>query len=129
MEGRHKGADCKEVEKKWQATKEYFLDYKRFTRPFSVNLETAVRGFDIDNIAAQKHMMSPKLSMHVDGRPRKAPTWMVAWVAKTLCCLVDICKLVITFVTMVISLVTMAINKASWTFHGVLHAKVRHALR
>ena len=63
------------------------------------------------------------------GIANRSPTWMVAWVAKTLCCLVDICKLVITFVTMVISLVTMAINKASWTFHGVLHAKVRHALR
>ena len=54
VEGRYKGADHKEVEKKWQATKEYFQDYKRFTRPFSVNLETAIRGFDIDNIAAQK---------------------------------------------------------------------------
>ena len=54
---------------------------------------------------------------------------MIAWVAKTLCCLVDICKLFITFVTMVISAVTMVINKASVTCHGVLHAKVRHALR
>ena len=54
VEGRYKGADYKEVEKKWKATKEYFLDYKRCTRPFSVNLETAIRGFDIDNIAAQK---------------------------------------------------------------------------
>ena len=30
------------------------LDDKRCTRPFSVNLETAIRGFDIDNVAAQK---------------------------------------------------------------------------
>ena len=44
----------KEVEKKWEATKRYFQDYKRFTRPFSVNLGAAIRGFDIDNIAAQQ---------------------------------------------------------------------------
>ena len=61
------------MEKKWQATKEYFLDYERFTRPFSVNLETAIRGFDIDNIAAQKAIDESK-ALHVDGRPRKAPT-------------------------------------------------------
>ena len=42
------------MEKKWEATKRYFQDYKRFTRPFSVNLGAAIRGFDIDNIAAQQ---------------------------------------------------------------------------
>ena len=38
VEGRYKGVDYKEVEKKWEATKKYFQDCKRFTRLFSVNL-------------------------------------------------------------------------------------------
>ena len=52
VEGRYKGVDYEEVEQKWKATKVYLRDYKRCSRSFSVNLETAIPGFDIDNIAA-----------------------------------------------------------------------------
>ncbi len=45
----------------------------RFTRPFSVSLGTAIRGCDIDNIAAQKAVDESKV-FHVVGRPRKPPT-------------------------------------------------------
>ena len=42
VEGRYKGMDYAEVEQKWKTTKLYFRDYKRCTRPFSVNLEVAI---------------------------------------------------------------------------------------
>ena len=45
---------AKEVEQKWKTAKLYFRDYKRCSRPFSIDLEVAIRGFDIDNMAAQK---------------------------------------------------------------------------
>ena len=76
VEGRYKGADYKEVEKKWQATKKYFQDYKRFTRPFSVNLETAIRGFDIDNIAAQKAIDESK-ALHARRWQTKEGTYRI----------------------------------------------------
>ena len=53
-EGKYKGVDFEEVERRWELTKERFQDYKEFTRPFSVNLEATIRGFDIDNMAAQQ---------------------------------------------------------------------------
>ena len=53
-EGKYKGVDFEEVERRWELTKEHFQDYKEFTRPFSVNLEATIRGFDIDNMAAQQ---------------------------------------------------------------------------
>ena len=46
--------DYEEVEQKWKTAKLYFRDYKRCSRPFSIDLEVAIRGFDIDNMAAQK---------------------------------------------------------------------------
>ena len=46
--------DYAEVVQKWKTAKLYFGDHKRCTRPFSVNLEVAIQGFDIDNMAAQK---------------------------------------------------------------------------
>ena len=59
-EGKYTGVDYKEVERKWEVTKEYFQDYKGFTRPFSVNLEATIRGFDIDNMAAQQAIEESK---------------------------------------------------------------------
>ena len=53
MEGRYSGADYEEVEQKWEATKLYFRDYKSCSRPFSIDLAVAIRGFDIGNMAAQ----------------------------------------------------------------------------
>ena len=53
VEGRYSGADYEEVKQKWEATKLYFLDYKICSRPFSIDLAVAIRGFDIDNMAAQ----------------------------------------------------------------------------
>ena len=53
VEGRYSGADYDEVEQKWEATKLYFRDYKSCSRPFSIDLAVAIRGFDIDNMAAQ----------------------------------------------------------------------------
>ena len=60
MEGRYKGADYEEVEQKWKTAKLYFRDYKRCTRPFSLDLEVAIRGFDIDKMAAQKEIDGSK---------------------------------------------------------------------
>ena len=48
------------MERKWEATKKYFQDYKGFTRPFSVNLEATIRGFNIDNMAAQQAIEESK---------------------------------------------------------------------
>ena len=53
VEGRYSGADYEEVKQKWEATKLYFLDYKSCSRPLSIDLAVAIRGFDIDNMAAQ----------------------------------------------------------------------------
>ena len=53
-EGKYKGVNYEEVERKWELTKEHFQGEKRFTRPFIVNLEATIRGFDIDNMAAQQ---------------------------------------------------------------------------
>ncbi len=53
MEGRYSGANYEEAEQKWEATKLYFRDYKSCFRPFSIDLAVAVRGFKIDNMAAQ----------------------------------------------------------------------------
>ena len=59
-EGKCKGVDYEEVERKWEVTKEYFQGYKGFTCPFSVNLEATIRGFDIDNMAAQQAIEESK---------------------------------------------------------------------
>ena len=53
VEGRYSGADYEKVARKCEATKLYFLGYKSCTRPSSIDLAVAIRGFDIDNIAAQ----------------------------------------------------------------------------
>ena len=68
--------DYKEVEKKWEATKRYFQDHKRFTRPFSVNLGAAIRGFDIDNIAAQQAIDESK-ALHARRWQTKEGTYRI----------------------------------------------------
>ena len=74
VEGRYKGVDYEEVEQKWKTTKLYFRDYKRCTRPFSVNLEVAIRGFDIDNMAAQKAIDVSKALHARRWQTKMAPT-------------------------------------------------------
>ena len=61
VEGRYTGADYEDVERKWEAKKLYFLDYKKDgTRPPSIDLAMALHGFGIDNIAAQNAIEGSK---------------------------------------------------------------------
>ena len=46
--------------KVWISRKEHFKGYQGFNRPFSVNLEVTIRGFDIDNMAAQQAIHDSK---------------------------------------------------------------------
>ena len=61
VEGRYTGADYEDVERKWEAKKLYFLDYKKDgTRPPSIDLAMALHGFGIDNTAAQNAIEGSK---------------------------------------------------------------------
>ena len=76
VEGRYKEADYKEVEKKWQATKKYFQDYKRFTCPFSVITWKLLSVAYIDNIAAQKAIDESK-ALHARRWQTKEGTYRI----------------------------------------------------
>ena len=55
---------------------EYFQGYKGFTRPFSVNLEATIRGFDIDNMAAQQAIEESK-ALHARRWQTKEGTYRI----------------------------------------------------
>ena len=52
-EGCYTGEDFEDVKRKWEAKKEYFLDYKKDgSHPPYIDLAMALHGFEIDNTAA-----------------------------------------------------------------------------
>ena len=52
-EGCYTGEDLEDVKRKWEAKKEYFLQYKKDgSHPPCIDLAMALQGFDIDNTAA-----------------------------------------------------------------------------
>ena len=51
-EGCYTGEDLEDVKRKWEAKKEYFLQYKKDgSRPPCIDLAMALQGFDIENTA------------------------------------------------------------------------------
>ena len=60
QERRYKGVDEQEVKNRWYQAKEYIDAYLGMTCPFSINVEVAIRGFNIDNKAAQKAICDAK---------------------------------------------------------------------
>ncbi len=63
--GEYQGADKDEVYERWYQAQYYMEAYKVMTRPFCINVEAAIAGFNIENIAAKKAI-------------RDAKTWQVA---------------------------------------------------
>ena len=52
-EGCYTGEDVEDVKQKWEAKKHYFAQYKKDgCRPPTIDLDTAIQGFNIDNTAA-----------------------------------------------------------------------------
>ena len=61
-EGCYTGEDLEDVKRKWEAKKEYFLQYKKDgSHPPCIDLATALHGFNIDNTAAYHAIEDSKL--------------------------------------------------------------------
>ena len=64
-----------EVYGQWYQEKRYMDAYKVSTYPFCINVEVAMAGFNIDNVAANlRRSRMPRLGMLADGKLKKAPT-------------------------------------------------------
>ena len=62
-EGCYTGEDLEDVKRKWEAKKEYFLQYKKDgSNPPCIDLAMALQGFDIDNTAAYYAIEDSKAS-------------------------------------------------------------------
>ena len=58
-EGCYTGEDFEEVKRKWEAKKEYFLDYKKDgSHPPCIDLAMALHGFEI--VTSIKHVSIPR---------------------------------------------------------------------
>ena len=63
-EGCYTGEDLEDVKRKWEAKKEYFLQYKKDgSHPPCIDLAMALQGFDIDNTAAY-HAIEDSKALH-----------------------------------------------------------------
>ena len=63
-EGCYNGEDFEDVKRKWEAKKEYFLEYKKDgSHPPCIDLAMALHGFDIDNTAAY-HAIEDSKALH-----------------------------------------------------------------
>ena len=63
-EGCYNGEDLEDVKRKWEAKKEYFLEYKKDgSHPPCIDLAMALHGFDIDNTAAY-HAIEDSKALH-----------------------------------------------------------------
>ena len=63
-EGCYTGEDFEDVKRKWEAKKEYFLDYKKDgSHPPCIDLAMALHGFEIDNTAAY-HAIENSKALH-----------------------------------------------------------------
>ena len=63
-EGCFTGEDLEDVKRKWEAKKEYFLQYKKDgSHPPCIDLAMALQGFDIDNTAAY-HAIEDSKALH-----------------------------------------------------------------
>ena len=63
-EGCYNGEDFEDVKRKWEAKKEYFLEYKKDgSNPPCIDLAMALHGFDIDNTAAY-HAIEDSKALH-----------------------------------------------------------------
>ena len=63
-EGCYTGEDLEDVKRKWEAKKEYFLQYKKDgSHPPCIDLAMALHGFDIDNTAAY-HAIEDSKALH-----------------------------------------------------------------
>ena len=60
QERKYKGEDAEEVKSRWNQAKAYFRGYQGMNCPFSINVEVAIGGFNIDNKAAQKAICDAK---------------------------------------------------------------------
>ena len=60
-EGCYTGEDVEDVKQKWEAKKHYFAQYKKDgCRPPTIDLDTAIQGFNIDNTAAYQAIEDSK---------------------------------------------------------------------
>ena len=74
-EGCYNGEDFEDVKRKWEAKKEYFLEYKKDgSHPPCIDLAMALHGFGIDNTARTMQLKTRRHYMHVDGRQKKVFT-------------------------------------------------------
>ena len=63
-EGCYTGEDLEDVKRKWEAKKQYFLQYKKDgSHPPCIDLAMALQGFDIDNTAAY-HAIEDSKALH-----------------------------------------------------------------
>ena len=76
QEGRYKGADFSEVKRKWLLTKEAFRGYLGWCCPLGIDMEVAIRGFNIDNGAAQKAVTDAK-ALHARRWQTKEGTYRI----------------------------------------------------
>ncbi len=60
LERQYQGDDRDEVYDRWYQAQYYMNGYRGLTRPFCINIEGAIAGFNIDNFAAEKAIRDAK---------------------------------------------------------------------
>ena len=76
QERKYKGVDFEEVERRWNLAKGNFRGYQGLNCPFSINVEVAIGGFNIDNMAAQKAISDSK-ALHARRWQTKEGTYRI----------------------------------------------------